>query len=97
MDVTVTTKELWKWLVRTWIVLALVLGFMIYKDVRHDAAIKIAAITNTLQIHDQNFGAIKNSLENHEGRLQRSELAQQIQGNIVESGELDDQGQPVKK
>lgn len=97
MDVNATTKDLWKMLVRTWIVLALVLGFMVYKDVRHDAAIKLAQILNTLQIHDQNFGAIKNTLEVMEGRLQRTELTQQIQGNIVESGELDDKGQPIKK
>ena len=97
MDITTTTKDLWKMLVRTWIVLALVLGFMIYKDVRHDAAIRLAQVTNTMKIYDGNFGAIKNTLENMEGRLQRTELAQQIQGNIVESGVLDDQGQPVKK
>jgi len=97
MDLTVGTKDLFKMLVRTWIVLALVLGFMVYKDVRHDAAIKLAKLSNTMDIFGNNFNAIQNWKDQVEGRLQRTELAQQISGNIIESGELDDKGQPVKK
>ena len=97
MKLETSVKDLHRIIMVLILMVCLLGAYTVYKDVRHDAAIKIAAITNTLQIYDQNFGAIKNSLENIEGRLQRTELAQQIQGNIVESGAVDDQGQPVKK
>lgn len=97
MNVNATTDDLWKLWVKTLIVLILVIGFMVYKDVRHDAALRIAGFQNVVNIHDQNFGAIKNWQESVEARFQRLELAAQITGNIVETGELDAQGNPVKK
>ena len=81
------------------LILAVVLlgAYTVYKDIRHDAAIKIAQVVNTIQIHDQNFSAVQNTFKSIDERLQRIELAQRISGNIVESGKLDDRGQPLKK
>jgi len=97
MKVDVTVKDLLKIVMVLILVVVLLGAYTIYKDVRHDAAIKLAQILNTLQVHDQNFGAIKSTFEAIEGRLQRTELAAQISGNVVESGALDDQGNPIKK
>lgn len=93
MKIDVTVKDLLKIM----IVMMAMICFLAYKSIRHDAAIKLARITNTIEIFGQNFNAIQNWKEQIEGRLQRTELAMQIQGNIVETGELDDKGNPVKK
>lgn len=93
MKIEITVKDLLKIM----IVMMAMICFLAYKSIRHDAAIKLASVVNTIQIHDQNFGLIKGNFEAFEGRFQRLELAAQIQGNIVDSGKLDDKGNPVKK
>jgi len=97
MKVDVTVKDLLKIVMVLILVVVLLGAYTIYKDVRHDAAIKLAQILNTMDIFGNNFNAIQNWKESVEGRLQRIELAAQISGNVVESGALDDQGNPIKK
>jgi len=97
MKLETSVKDLHRIIMVLILMVCMLTAYTVYKDVRHDAAIKLASILNTLQIHDQNFGAMKNWKESVEGRFQRIELAQQISGNVLESGALDDKGQPVKK
>ena len=97
MKLETSVKDLHRIIMVLILIVCLLAAYTVYKDVRHDAAIKLASILNTLQIHDQNFNAVKNNLEQIQGKIQRIELAQQIAGNVVESGELDDQGKPIKK
>ena len=93
MKLDATTNDLWKLLVKTWIVMGLMVICMVYMFGKFG----VFKMEKTVGIHDQNFGTILKWQQNVEGRFQRLELAAQIQGNIVESGELDDQGRPIKK
>lgn len=97
MELKTDVKDLRK-IVLALIVLVLVFGaYTIYKDVRHEASLSIFEVKDILSIHDQNFQFVKRDLDSLEGKIQRLELAAQISGNIVESGKLDAQGNPVKK
>lgn len=97
MDVNVTTKDLWKMLVITWVVLAMVIGVFGYLHVRHIASLRISAVGNTLTTYDQNFTVIKQAIDSMSAAINELKLTNQIKGNILESGELDDKGQPIKK
>ena len=97
MKLETSAKDLHRIIMVLILVVVLLGAYTVYKDVRHDAAIKIAQVVNTIQIHDQNFSAVQNTFKSIDERLQRIELAQRISGNIVETGELDSKGKPVKK
>ena len=88
MKIEITTKDLWNWVITALLIIAVVFLY---------GKLGVFKMEKTLNIHDQNFGVIKQAIESFEGRFQRLELANQIQGNIVESGKLDDKGNPVKK
>lgn len=93
MKIDLNTKDLWKMQIVSWMFMAIMVIAIIFLFGKFG----VLKMANTMQIHDQNFGILKNAMDSYEGRFQRLELANQIQGNIIESGKLDDKGQPIKK
>ena len=93
MDLNVSTKDLWKLLKVSWVIMAIMVVAIVFLFGKFG----VLKMANTMQVHDQNFGIIQNWQKDVEGRFQRLELANQIQGNIIETGKLDDKGNPVKK
>lgn len=97
MKLETSVKDLHRIIMVLILMVCILAAYTVYKDVRHDAAIKLAQILNTMQVHDQNFAIINSKFESIDGKIARLELANQISGNVVESGKLDDKGQPIKK
>ncbi len=93
MKIDFTTKDLWKMQIVSWMVIVILVISIAFLYGKYG----VLKMENTVSIHDQNFGIIKQAIDSFEGRFQRLELANQIQGNIVESGKLDDKGNPAKK
>ena len=90
MKIETNSKDLFRFLVITWVVMFLMFSYLVYKDVKHDAAITLARITNQFETFNQNFQSIDQGFKNLSAAVNELKLANQIKGNIIESGKIED-------
>ena len=90
MKIETTAKDLFRFLIITWIVMIFMFGYLVYKDVKHDAAITLARIANQMDSFNQNFQNIDTGFKSLSAAINELKLANQIKGNIIESGKIED-------